>query len=99
MWFGVWVGLAFATKENAFVTAALVGGVLGLVLIHSGLRQMVPRTLRWIADHRWHLLTAVAAAVLVIPASFAIFSINVALFTSSPPFALMSSLTKTMHRD
>ena len=64
-WFGVWVGLAFATKENAFVTAALVGGVLGLVLIHSGLRQMVPRTLRWIADHRWYLLTAVAAAVIV----------------------------------
>jgi predicted membrane-bound mannosyltransferase len=64
-WFGVWVGLAFATKENAFVTAALVGGVLALVLIHSGLRQMVPRTLRWIADHRWNLLTAVAAAVVV----------------------------------
>ena len=64
-WFGVWVGLAFATKENAFVTAALVGGVLGLVLIHSGFRQMVPRILRWIADHRWYLLTAVAAAVIV----------------------------------
>jgi uncharacterized protein (TIGR03663 family) len=64
-WFGVWVGLAFATKENAFVTAALVGGVLGLVLIHSGLRQMVPGTLRWIAEHRWHVLTAVAAALVV----------------------------------
>jgi len=65
VWVGVWVGLAFATKENAFVTAALVGGVLGLVLIHGGLRQMVPTTLRWIANHRWHLLAAIAAAVVV----------------------------------
>jgi uncharacterized protein (TIGR03663 family) len=65
VWFGVWVGLAFATKENAFVTAAISGGVLGLVLIHRGLRQMVPTTLRWIAEHRWHLLAATAAAVVV----------------------------------
>jgi uncharacterized protein (TIGR03663 family) len=65
VWFGVWVGLAFATKENAFVTAALAGGVLGLVLIHRGLRQMVPSVWRWIVDRRWHLLAAVAAAVLV----------------------------------
>ncbi len=65
IWVGVWVGLAFATKENAFVTAALVVGVVGLILIHRGLRQMVPTTLRWIADHRWHLLGAVAAAVVV----------------------------------
>ena len=64
-WFGVWVGLAFATKENAFVTAALAGGVLGLMLIHSGLRKMVPTSLRWIAAHRWYLLTAVAAAIVV----------------------------------
>jgi uncharacterized protein (TIGR03663 family) len=65
IWFGVWVALAFATKENAFVTAALVGGVLGLILIHNGVRQMLPLTLRWVADHRWHLLGAVAAAVVV----------------------------------
>jgi uncharacterized protein (TIGR03663 family) len=65
VWFGVWLGLAFATKENAFVTAAIAGGVTGLVLIHSGLRQMVPTVLRWIADHRWHLLAAIAAAVVV----------------------------------
>jgi uncharacterized protein (TIGR03663 family) len=65
VWFGVWVGLAFATKENAFVTAALTGGVLGLMLIRSGIRRMVPATLQWIVDHRWHLLSAVAAAVVV----------------------------------
>jgi uncharacterized protein (TIGR03663 family) len=65
VWFGVWVGLAFATKENAFVTAAISVGVLVLVLIHRGLRQMVPTALRWVVDHRWNLVAAVAAAVLV----------------------------------
>jgi uncharacterized protein (TIGR03663 family) len=65
VWFGVWVGLAFATKENAFVTSAIAGGVVGLVLIHRGLRQMVPTVLRWVVEHRWHLLAAVAAAVVV----------------------------------
>jgi uncharacterized protein (TIGR03663 family) len=65
VWFGVWVGLAFATKENAFVTTALVGLVVTLMLIHRGLRDMVPSTLKWIAEHRWHLLAAVAAGVVV----------------------------------
>jgi uncharacterized protein (TIGR03663 family) len=65
VWVGVWTGLAFATKENAFVTAALVGGVLGLMLAYRGLHRMIPATLRWIAEHRWNLLAAVAAAVLV----------------------------------
>jgi uncharacterized protein (TIGR03663 family) len=65
VWVGVWVGLAFATKENAFVTAALVGGVLGLFLIRRGLRRTVPAALRWIGDHRWHVLAAAAAAVVV----------------------------------
>jgi uncharacterized protein (TIGR03663 family) len=65
VWVGVWVGLAFATKENAFVTAALVGGVMGLFLIRRGLQRTVPAALRWTGDHRWHLLAAVAAAVVV----------------------------------
>ena len=30
-WFGVFVGLAFATKENAYVTGALVVGVWGML--------------------------------------------------------------------
>jgi sugar lactone lactonase YvrE len=65
VWIGVWTGLAFATKENAFVTAALVGGVLGLILAYRGLHRTIPATLRWTVDHRWNLLAAVAAAVLV----------------------------------
>jgi uncharacterized protein (TIGR03663 family) len=65
VWFGVWVGLAFATKENAFVTSALAVGVLGLLLIRRGIRQIVPTVWRWTVDHRWHVLAAVAAAVLV----------------------------------
>jgi uncharacterized protein (TIGR03663 family) len=65
LWFGVWVGLAFATKENAFVTSAIAVGVVGLVLVHRGLRQMGPTVVGWIVEHRWHLLAAVAAAVVV----------------------------------
>jgi uncharacterized protein (TIGR03663 family) len=65
VWFGVWVGLAFATKENAFVTAALSGAVLGLVLIRRGPLRLVPAVVRWIGEHRWHVLAAIAAAVVV----------------------------------
>ncbi len=65
MWFGVWVGLAFATKENAFVSSALVGVVALVLLIRAGPRSMVPNTVDWISRHRWGLIASVAAAVLV----------------------------------
>ncbi len=37
VWVGVWTGLAFATKENAFVTSALVVAVAGVLLFARGL--------------------------------------------------------------
>jgi len=65
VWVGVWTGLAFATKENAFVTTALVGGVAAMMMVFAGLRQAMPVTLRWINQHRWGLITAGVVAVIV----------------------------------
>ena len=65
VWIGVWTGLAFATKENAFVTAALVGGVAGLLLLSTGPRQAWRSTIDWIVRHRWGILASIAAAVVV----------------------------------
>ncbi|MGD9252362.1 MAG: TIGR03663 family protein [Holophagae bacterium] len=39
IWAGIWIGLAFATKENAFVTSALVVAVAGLMLLVWGFRS------------------------------------------------------------
>jgi uncharacterized protein (TIGR03663 family) len=65
IWVGVWTALAFATKENAFVTAALVGGVTALMMAFTGLREAMPLTLRWVQQHRWGLITASVVAVMV----------------------------------
>ena len=65
IWFGVWTALAFATKENAFVTAALSGVVLAIMLLSNGWRRAVPVAVEWIKRHRWGLVAAVGAAVVV----------------------------------
>jgi uncharacterized protein (TIGR03663 family) len=65
LWAGVWTGLAFATKENAYVTVALIGLVAGLMAAAAGLRRVVPDVFEWAHRHRWGLITAVAAAVVV----------------------------------
>ena len=65
LWAGVWTGLAFAVKENAYVTVALIGVVVGLMAAGIGLRRAVPGALEWAHRHRWGLITAVAAAVVV----------------------------------
>jgi len=65
VWIGVWTGLAFATKENAFVTAALVGAVAGLLLLTTGLQSAWRLTIDWIVRHRWGILASIAAAVVV----------------------------------
>jgi len=64
-WIGVWTGLAFATKENAFVTAALVGAVSGLLLLSKGVPRAWRLTSDWIVRYRWGILASVAAAVVV----------------------------------
>jgi len=65
VWIGVWTALAFATKENAFVTAALVGVVAGLLLLSKGLPKAWRLSSGWIVRHRWGILASVAAAVIV----------------------------------
>ena len=64
-WIGIWTGLAFATKENAFVTAALVGAVAALLLLPMGVPRAWRATLDWIVRHRWGIIASIAAAVLV----------------------------------
>jgi uncharacterized protein (TIGR03663 family) len=64
-WIGVWTGLAFATKENAFVTAALVGGVAVVLLASKGVGRAWRLTLDWVTRHRWGIVASIAAAVLV----------------------------------
>jgi len=61
-WFGLWTGLAFATKENAYVTAVLVVAVAALVAAGSGLRRTIPAWISWLARERWGVVTAIAVA-------------------------------------
>lgn len=63
-WAGVAAGLALATKENAYVTVALVA-VVTVLLVVAG-RRPLARTRRawgWVRDRQWGLASAVAAAV------------------------------------
>lgn len=65
-WLGVFAALAFATKENAYVTAALVVGVWGLIALVSDPRRSLPATAAWLGRHRWGILLAVAVATVVV---------------------------------
>jgi len=71
-WFGVFVGLAFATKENAYVTGVLVVGVWGVLAAITGLRRSIPATLDWMWRHRWGILMAVAMSVVVVVPLFTV---------------------------
>jgi uncharacterized protein (TIGR03663 family) len=65
LWAGAWTALAFATKENAYVTAAVVVGVwlvMTALALHRGALQ---KTLAFVDRHRWGLIGCVAVAVLV----------------------------------
>ncbi len=65
VWAGGWAGLAFATKENAYVTVALIGLVWAVVTACLGLRRLGPTTVGWLKTHRWGLLGCFSAAVAV----------------------------------
>jgi uncharacterized protein (TIGR03663 family) len=65
IWLGVWTALAFATKENAYVTSALVAAVWVVMAVATGVRRSLPATLAFLQLHRWGILSAVAVAVLV----------------------------------
>jgi uncharacterized protein (TIGR03663 family) len=66
IWAGLWIGLALATKENAYVTMALVVAVWAALAAFAGLRQSVPATWSWLSARRWGLMTAAAVAVMVV---------------------------------
>ena len=71
-WFGVFVGLAFATKENAYVTGVLVVFVWGVLAATTGLQRSVPATIDWMWRRRWGILMAVAMSVVVVVPLFTV---------------------------
>jgi len=71
-WFGLFVGLAFATKENAYVTGVLVVVVWGVLAATYGLRRSLPGTLQWLWGHRWGIVMSVAVSVVVVVPLFTV---------------------------
>jgi uncharacterized protein (TIGR03663 family) len=65
MWLGVWTGLAFATKENAYVTATLVVLTGGVLALGRGLGRTVPVAWRWLAERVDGVALSIAVFVLV----------------------------------
>ncbi len=64
-WLGLWMGLAVATKENAYVTAFLAviaGGMTGLAF---GPRRSFGSTLRWMKAQWKGIVTAVSVFIVV----------------------------------
>lgn len=72
-WFGVFVGLAFATKENAYVTGVLVVGVWAALAAIAGLRHSLPGTFEWLWRHRWGVVTSVAVSIVVTVPLYTVF--------------------------
>ncbi len=65
LWLGLWTALAFATKENAYVTAALVGVAGGAVALTSGPWTSVKASWTWARREWLGLAAALAVFVLV----------------------------------
>lgn len=73
IWLGAWTAFAFATKENAYVTAFLVLLVLIVLGAYQGWKVVFPDVRRWIVKHRVGLATAVAVLVLVVLPLYTVF--------------------------
>jgi uncharacterized protein (TIGR03663 family) len=65
LWAGGWTALAFATKENAYVTAALVVATWSILTSVSMLRGSPLGVRPYLERHGWPMLGGVAVAVLV----------------------------------
>jgi uncharacterized protein (TIGR03663 family) len=65
VWFGLWLGLAFATKENAYVTAALFGLVFLVTAIVRGLGFSLRSGAGFVRNHGVDLAASCAIFVLV----------------------------------
>ena len=64
-WLGLWAGLAFATKENAYVTAFLAVLAGGMTVLSFGVRRSFGRALSWIESQWQGIATAVSVFVVV----------------------------------
>ncbi|NOZ94856.1 MAG: TIGR03663 family protein [Acidobacteria bacterium] len=73
LWFGVLAGLALATKENVYVSGVLVVVALSAVALRFGPRKSLGSGAAWLWEHRWGLLAAAAAAVVVAVPLYTVF--------------------------
>jgi uncharacterized protein (TIGR03663 family) len=75
MWLvgGIFAGLALATKENAYVTMALIGATWAVMAAFHGLHRSVPDTIGWLWERRWHILTAASATAIVSVTLYTVF--------------------------
>jgi len=65
---GLWTGLAVATKENVYVTAALLGATAVCIALTAGLSESVFAVRRWLERHwRDALLAAAVCLAVVLP--------------------------------
>lgn len=65
VWVGIWTGLAFATKENAYVTAVVAAGAGLIVALDFGPTRSVPLVVTWVRDRWMGFVLAIGIFVLV----------------------------------
>ena len=65
IWLGLWAGLAFATKENAYVTAALLAATLFLFLLTRRLCWSLRGAIDFVGRHGVDAAGALAVFILV----------------------------------
>lgn len=66
VWLGIWTALAVSTKENAYVSAALVALVLGLLGSYYGWKTVIGDARAWIWRSRIGVATAVNVFLLIV---------------------------------
>ncbi|MEN8163639.1 MAG: flippase activity-associated protein Agl23 [Acidobacteriota bacterium] len=64
-WVGIWTGLAFATKENAYVTAVVAAGAGLIVALDYGITRSFPLVVAWVRDRWMGFVLSVGIFVLV----------------------------------
>ena len=65
LWVGIWTGLAFATKENAYVTAVVAAGAGIVVALDFGITRSVPLVMTWVRERWMGFVLALGIFVLV----------------------------------
>lgn len=65
IWVGIWTGLAFATKENAYVTAVVAAGAGLVVALDYGPSRSIPLVVNWVRERWMGFVLAIGIFVLV----------------------------------